>query len=110
MTGSKGLDDNLASELPIDDKASAAEAIVIREVLELLRGRVRWLPRGRNSTDVLTKFQGAHALPLWQLLKTGRFLLSPEDEVRRNEWRRGRGYRPRRRVGIRVASRHDSHG
>lgn len=112
MTDSKGLHDNLATELPNDDKASAAEALVIREFLDRMRGRIRWLPHDRNSADALTKFWRAHALLLWQLLKTGLFLLSPEDEAfrERAETRQELGYNPGLRAGIMAASRHKNHG
>lgn len=107
MMDSKGLCGTLASELPSDDKASAAKAPVIREFLERMDGLVRWLPHDRNVADALTKFRGAHALPLWKLLATGTFTLSAESEVleERPSMQQDLGYNPRRRVGMRAAGR-----
>ena len=80
ITDSKGLHDTLASDLPGDDKASAVEVPIIRETLQRLRGRARWLPHNENPSDGLTKFRGAHLEPLWGLVKSGRFHLSPEQQ------------------------------
>lgn len=80
---------------------------MIGEILERMRGRLRRSLHGRNPADALAKFRGAHALPLWHLLETVRFLLSLEDYVfrERAEARRELGYNPRRGVGMRAPSR-----
>lgn len=111
MTDSKGMYDKIASELPSDDKASAAEAPVIREFLELMNGRVS-SPHDRNPADVLTMFRGAHAVPPWRLLSTGRFLLNADSDVLKDglETRQELGYNPRRRVVMRAASRQETTG
>ena len=57
LSDSKGLYDSVASELPSDDKASAQEVPLIREVLAGIRGRCRWIPHNRNPADCLTKFR-----------------------------------------------------
>ena len=77
---SKGLYDSLDNELPQDDKKSALEVPIIVEFLKRIGGRARWVPHNKNPGDAMTKFKGAHMLPLLQLLKTGFYEMRGERE------------------------------
>lgn len=79
---SKSLYDALNSEQSQgDDDRSALETAIIRESLEVCRGRPRWVPHNRNPADSMTKFAGGHHEPLLRLLQTGTFMIEDEETV-----------------------------
>jgi len=66
----------------------------------------RWLPHDRNPADGLTKFRGAHIVPLLDLVKTGSFTLVPEKEEleRKAQAKERLGYTPRPKTGVRAVA------
>ena len=102
---SKGVYDNLDKEQPGDDRYSALQSAIIKEKMKALGAIARWLPHDKNPADALTKFRGAHAVPLMRLLTTGRFRLSSEDEElkKKAEAKAELGYVPRPKTGVRGA-------
>ena len=78
----KSLYDALNSEQSQgDDDRSALETAIIRESLNVCRGRPRWVPHNRNPADSMTKAVGGHHEPLLKLLQNGVFQIEDEDEV-----------------------------
>ena len=71
----------------------------MKEDMETLGGRPRWVPYDKNPADALTKFEGAHFAPLAKLLKSSRFCIKEEaDElVERKQTKETLGYVPRPR-------------
>ncbi len=84
LVDSKGLYDAKKSELATDDAARALEVPVIKEGLQLSRCRIRWIPHNRNPWDPMTKFKGAHAKPLWSLLRRGTYAKAPSLRARKS--------------------------
>ena len=78
----KSLYDSIHSEQAQgDDSRSVLELAVIRESLQTVRGRARWVPHNRNPADSLTKFEGAHMEPMLSLLATNRYQIQEEQEI-----------------------------
>ena len=96
----KALYDALLSEQQNqDDEGAALECSLIREDMESLGCRPRWVPHDKNPADALTKYSGAHFEPLARLLRTSTFCI--RGEVEELEQRRAvndvLGYVPRPR-------------
>ena len=97
----KALYDSLISEQQNqDDERAALEASIVKEDLDALGARARWVPHDRNPMDALTKTDGAHSQPLRQLLRTGVYVLKEETEelVIRKEIKERIGHVPRRHL------------
>jgi hypothetical protein len=78
----KSLFDSLNSEQTLsEDRRAALEVAVIRDDMAILHGKSRWIPHNFNPADCLTKAEGAHSEPLFQLLKTGTLCLADEASV-----------------------------
>ena len=98
----KALYDMLLSEQQNQDDARAKlQVSMIKDDLQILDGLPRWVPHDKNPADGLTKFEGAHMVPLMDLLRTNQLRIIREaDEMRsREEVREEKGYIPRPRVG-----------
>ena len=98
----KALYDMLLSEQQHQDDARAKLYVsMIKEDLHILDGLPRWLPHDKNPADGLTKFEGAHMVPLMDLLRTNQLrIIQEKDELRsREQVREQKGYNPRPRVG-----------
>ena len=96
----KALYDALLSEQQIqDDERAALECSLIKEDLETLGGRPRWVPHDKNPADALTKVEGAHFAPMAKLLNTSRFCIKEESEElrERKQTKETLGYVPRPR-------------
>ena len=94
----KGLYDNLLSEQQSgDDERAALEVTIIKEDLDAVGGKVRWVPHNKNPADALTKGVGAHAVPLAEMLRTCRLRIRAEDEEleERKIQKETLGYNPR---------------
>ena len=77
----KALFDSLLSEQQdADDDRAALEASLIKEDLDMLDARPRWVPHDKNPADALTKLDGAHVTPMLKLLRTSRFSIREELE------------------------------
>ena len=63
-----------------DDERAALECSLIKEDLETLGGRPRWVPHDKNPADALTKVEGAHFALMARLLNTSRFCIKEESE------------------------------
>ena len=63
-----------------DDERASLECSLIKEDLETLGGRPRWVPHDKNPADALTKVEGAHFAPMARLLNTSRFCIKEEAE------------------------------
>ena len=103
---SKGVYDNLNKEQPGAERYSALDAAPMKIRMREIRCKSRWLPHDRNPADGLTKFRGAHIVPLLNLMKTGVFTLSPEkEELERKALAKEKlGYTPRPKTGVRAAA------
>ena len=78
----KSLFDSLKSEQTMqEDRRAALEVAAIRDDLALLNGQPRWFPHNFNPSDALTKHEGAHADPLFQLLRTAKLCLVDEESL-----------------------------
>ena len=62
---------------------------------------MRWVPHDRNPADALTKHEGAHVVPLMQLLRTGHYKIREEQAEldTRKQVKTKLGYIPRPRHG-----------
>jgi len=81
ITDAKSLFDCLVQEQYTGaEKRAALEICVIKDSLESLGGRARWLPHDRNPADCLTKLKG-NVEPLLKLLRSGTFRLTAEEQV-----------------------------
>jgi hypothetical protein len=99
ISDSKGLFDALDNDLPQDDKKSALEVPIIEEFVKRTGCRPRWCPHNRNPADAMTKFRGAHAEPLIQLVRSGMYELRGEkEELQARKDQREVGYVPRHKV------------
>lgn len=67
--------------LMTDSKGMCDNPMLIKEFLDCMTEVVRLLPHDRNRASSMTKFKGASALPLWDLLRKGHLVLSPENRV-----------------------------
>ena len=77
----KALYDALLSEQQNqDDERAALECSLIREDMEALGCRPRWVPHVKNPTDALTKSEGAHFEPMARLLRTSTFSIREKAE------------------------------
>ena len=95
----KALYDALLSEQQNqDDERAALECSLIKEDLETLGGRPRWVPHD-NPADALTKVEGAHFAPMARLLNTSKFSIMEESEElqERKQVKEDLGYVPRPR-------------
>ena len=103
---SKGVYDNLKKEQPGAERFSALDAAPMKIRMRDIGCQPRWLPHDRNPTDGLTKFRGAHIVPMIDLLKSGKFVLQPEaDELaRKKEAKDTLGYIPRPKTGVRAVT------
>ena len=72
---------------------------MIKEDLETLGGRPRWVPHDINPADALTKVEGAHFAPMARLLNTSKFSIKEESEElsERKQTKETLGYVPRPR-------------
>ena len=96
----KALYDSLLSEQHNqDDERAALECSIIKEDMELLGCRPRWVPHDKNPAGALTKCEGAHFEPLSRLLGTSTFSVREESEEleQRRAVKDVRGYVPRPR-------------
>ena len=96
----KALYDALLSEQQNqDDERAALECSLIREDMEALGCRPRWVPHDKNPADALTKHEGAHFEPMARLLRTSRFRIREELEelAQRRAVKDDLGYNPRPR-------------
>eukprot|EP00435_Cladocopium_sp_Y103_P013823 s2886_g3.t1 len=86
-----------------EDDRSALEIAIIQDSLNRCAGRVRWVPHNRNPSDMLTKLQGAHEIPMMQLLRTSTFRIQDEEttlsEGRQGEHRQKSKYVPQQLSG-----------
>ena len=81
VMGAKALYDALLSEQQNqDDERAALECTLIREDMEVLGCRPRWVPHDKNPSDALTKCDGAHFDPMARLLRTSTFCIREEAE------------------------------
>ena len=103
---SKGVFDNLNREQPGAERYSALDAAPMKIRMHEIGCIPRWLPHDRNPADGLTKFRGAHIVPLLDLVKTGQFKLVPEkDELERKAQAKEKlGYTPRPKTGVRAVA------
>ena len=77
----KALYDALLSEQQNqDDERAALECTLIREDMEVLGCRPRWVPHDKNPSDALTKCDGAHFDPMARLLRLSTFCIREEAE------------------------------
>ena len=62
---------------------------------------MRWVPHDRNPADALTKHEGAHVVPLMQLLRTGHYKIQGEaaELEARKQVKTKLGYFPKLRHG-----------
>ena len=89
ITDAKSLLDNLMQvQYTGAEKRAALEICVIRDSLESLGGRARWVPHDRNPADCLTKLKG-NVDSLLKLMREGSYILV--DEV--DEMAQRRAYR-----------------
>ena len=80
ITDAKSLYDNLMQEQYTGaEKRAALEICVIRDSLDSLGGRARWVPHDRNPADCLTKLKG-NVDSLLKLLREGSYQLIEESE------------------------------
>ena len=81
-----------------DDERAALECSLIKEDLEALGGRPRWVPH--DTADALAKAKGAHFTPMARLLNTSKFSIKDESEelLDRKGVKEGLGYVPRPRT------------
>ena len=96
----KALYDALLSEQQNqDDERAALECSLIKEDLETLGGRPRWVPHDKNPADALTKVEGAHFAPMAKLLNTSKFSIKEDSEElsERKQTKDTFGYVPRPR-------------
>merc|ERR1712139_727690 len=94
----KALYDALLSEQQNqDDERAALECSMIKEDMETLGARPRWVPHDKNPADALTKVEGAHAAPMAKLLRTSKFSIKEESEElsERKQTKEALGYVPR---------------
>ena len=97
------LGGNIGSEQQnADDERASLEVSLIKEDMTTLGCVPRWIPHDKNPADGLTKADGAHMVPLQQLLATSRFAIRAEaDElVLRHEVKERLGYVPRPRATL----------
>ena len=114
VMGAKALYDSLMSEQTNqDDQRACLEVSIIKEDFQVLGCVPRWVPHDKNPSDALTKAEGAHAMPLINILKTSRFKIRAEAEEleERKEIKQEYGYVPRPRHQVRTgkASQFDFH-
>ena len=77
----KALYDALLSEQQNqDDERAALECSLIREDMEALGCRPRWVPHDKNPADALTKCEGVHFEPMSRLLRTSSFSIREKSE------------------------------
>ena len=89
VTDAKSLFDNLSREAFTGaERRAALEVCVIRDSLDSLGGKARWIPHNRNPVDCMTKMHG-NAKPLLQLLQEKRFAIQDEEQemAERREFR-----------------------
>ena len=89
----------LAEQQNQDDERAALECTLIREDMEALGCRPRWVPHDKNPADALTKCEGAHFEPMARLLRTSAFSIREETEElqQRRKVKDVLGYVPRLR-------------
>ena len=73
----------------------------VQEVVRRGWIRLKKIPGKSNPADALTKFKGAHLEPLINLIKYGKYRLSPEQESldERRQEKEAKGYNSRRKTG-----------
>ena len=77
----KALYDSLLSEQQNqDDERAALECSLIREDMESLGCRPRWVPHDKKPADALTKCEGVHFEPMARMLRTSNFSIREESE------------------------------
>ena len=79
---SKGLIDALDNGFPKMTGRSALEVPIIEEFMRRAICRPRCCPHHRNAADAMTKFMGEHSELLFNLLRTGMYML----KVKRTSW------------------------
>ena len=74
-----------------------------KEDFQVLGCVPRWVPHDNNPSDALTKAEGAHAMPLVNLLKTSLFKIRAEaEELEEKKIKQEYGYVPRPRHQVRT--------
>jgi len=95
ITDAKSLYDNLSREqFSGAEKRAALEICVIRDSLEALGGKPKWVPHEKNPVDCMTKLKG-NAACLLQLMKDARYKLVEEEQemIKRKAYREMTGKR-----------------
>ena len=95
ITDAKSLYDALVQEQYTGaEKRAALEVCVIRDSLESLGGKARWVPHDKDPVDCLTKLAG-NVTPLLELMRKSTYKLVEEaDEMEhRKEFREATGRR-----------------
>ena len=96
----KALSDALLSKQQDQhDERAVLECSLIKEELDTIGGRPRWVPHDKNPADALTKCEGAHFEPMARLLRTSAFSIREESEElqQRRQVKDVLGYVPRPR-------------
>ena len=99
MDAKAPYDAPLSEQQNQDDERAALDCSIIKEDMEQLGCRPRWVPHDKNPADALTKCDGAHFEPLSRLLRTSTFSIREESEEleQRRAVKDVRGYVPRPR-------------
>lgn len=103
VVDAKSLYDQLCKDtIGGQDKRTAIEIQIIREDLNSLSGKVRWIDHPAMLADTLTKIKGS-CDPLYRMLSTGMFQLTAELEhmqARTQAKERGQSNTDLRRFGV----------
>ena len=98
IVDAKALYDHLSRESvgPSQDKRTSLEIQVVRQLMNSIKGKVRWVPHPQMIVDGLTKKNG-NLEALYQLLTTGEYQIVAEAENLENqrEERKALGYNRR---------------
>ena len=95
ITDAKSMYDNLVREqYSRAEKRAALELCVIKDSLDSLGGKARWVPHEENPVDCMTKIKG-NAVRMPELLRTGKYRLTAEaaELEKRREYREQTGRR-----------------
>ena len=94
----KALFDHLSRESvgPSQDKRTSLEIQVVRQLMNSIKGKIRWVPHPQMIVDGLTKKNG-NLEALYQLLISGEYQIVAEAESLENkrEERKALGYNRR---------------
>jgi hypothetical protein len=95
ITDAKSMYDNLVREQYSGaEKRAALELCMIKDSLDSLGGKARWVPHEENPVDCMTKIKG-NAVRMLELLRTGKYRLTAEaaELEKRREYREQSGRR-----------------